>query len=85
MFAQTLQQLLGPEIFAQHANVDAVISRVATSLGLDAEGIIKSQEQLQQEAEQQAGQQSAQIAADSAAQASGQEAGAQLGQQPIQG
>ena len=33
MFAQTLQQLLGPEIFAQHANVDAVINRVATSLG----------------------------------------------------
>lgn len=83
MFAQTLQQLLGPEIFAQHANVDAVIGRVATSLGLDAEGIIKSQEQLQQEQEQAMAMQAGQVGLDSAAQAGGAEAGAAMGQQAM--
>jgi hypothetical protein len=83
MFAQTLQQLLGPEIFAQHANVDAVINRVATSLGLDSEGIIKSQEQIQQEQQQAMEAQAGQVGLDSAAQAGGQEAGAALGQQAM--
>ncbi len=83
MFAQTLQQLLGPEIFAQHANVDAVINRVATSLGLDSEGIIKSQEQIQQEQEQQMAAQAGQVGLDSAAQAGGQTAGAGMAQQAM--
>ena len=51
MFSQTLQQLLGPEIFAQHTNVDAVIDRVGTSLGVDVDGLIKNSEQLAQEEE----------------------------------
>jgi len=78
MFAQTLQQLLGPEIFAQHANVDAVINRVATSLGLDAEGIIKSQEQIQQEQQQAMAMQAGQAGLDSAAQSGGSAVGQQL-------
>jgi len=81
MFAQTLQQLLGPEIFAQHANVDAVIGRVATSLGLDSEGIIKSQEQLQQEQQQAMEAQAGQVGLDAAAQSGGAEAGAAIAQQ----
>lgn len=48
-FAQTLQQLLGPEIFAQHTNVSAVIEQIGTSLGIDTAGIIKSEQQLQME------------------------------------
>jgi hypothetical protein len=71
-FAQTLQQLLGPEIFAQHTNVGAVISQIGTSLGIETEGIIKSPEQVQQEQEQAMMQQSGQIGLDQAAQAAGQ-------------
>jgi hypothetical protein len=71
-FAQTLQQLLGPEIFAQHTNVGAVISQIGTSLGIETEGIIKSPEQIQQEQQQAMIQQSGQIGLDQAAQAAGQ-------------
>lgn len=82
MFSQTLQQLLGPEIFAQHTNVDAVISRIATSLGIDIDGLIKTQEQLQQEQEQTMLAQSGQIGLDSMAQQSGAGiAQAMMGQQ----
>jgi len=48
-FSQTLQQLLGPEIFAQYTNVPAVIDQIGTSLGIETGGIIKSQEQIEQE------------------------------------
>jgi uncharacterized membrane protein len=75
MFAQTLQQLLGAEIFAQATNVDAVIDRVATSLGVDVTGIIKDPEQRAQEQQQQAMAQSGQVGADAMAQSAGQEAG----------
>lgn len=48
-FSQTLQSLLGPEIFAQYTNVDAVIQQIGTSLGIETKGLIKTQEQIQQE------------------------------------
>ena len=77
MFAQTLQQLLGPEIFAQNTNVGAVIDRVATSLGLDTDGILKSEEDQQAEQEEammmQAGQQGLDQMAATAGQSAGQE------------
>jgi hypothetical protein len=73
-FAQTLQQLLGPEIFAQYSNVDAVIAQIGTSLGIDTEGLIKTPEQRQQEQQQAMMQQAGQAGLDTAAQAGGQAA-----------
>ena len=71
-FSQTLQSLFGPEIVAQHTNVQAVIEQIGTSLGIETEGIIKSQEQIAQEQQAAMLQQSAQIGLDSAAQGAGQ-------------
>lgn len=80
-FSQTLQQLLGPEIFAQHTNVDAVIAQIGTSLGIETKGLIKSQEQIMQEqqAAQQAAmsQQATQTGLDAAASQAGADVGAQ--------
>jgi hypothetical protein len=77
-FSQTLQQLLGPEIFAQYTNVDAVIAQIGTSLGIETKGLIKSQEQIMQEqqAQQQQAmlQQAAQTGMDTAAAGMGQQA-----------
>jgi len=78
-FAQTLQQLLGPEIFAQHTNVDAVIEQIGTSLGIETEGLIKSQEQIQMEQQQAMMQQMSQQGMGSAAEAGGKAAGEQMG------
>ena len=75
-FSQTLQGLLGPEIFAQYTNVDAVISQIGMSLGIETKGIIKSQEQIQ--AEQQAAQEQQLLQQGAGAMA--QEAGAAAGQ-----
>lgn len=85
MFAQTLQQLLGAEIFAQYTNVGAVIDRVATSLGVDVTGIIKDPQQMQQEQQAQQMQQAGQVGADSMAQSAGQTAGAMGAQQALGG
>lgn len=74
-FAQTLQQLLGPEIFSKHTNVDAVIEQIGTSLGIETAGLIKSQEQLQQEQQQAMIMQAGQQGLDSAAQQGGGMAG----------
>lgn len=71
-FSQTLQQLLGPEIFAQYTNVDAVIAQIGTSLGIETQGLIKTQEQIQAEQQQAMMQQAGQIGLDSAAGAAGQ-------------
>lgn len=42
---------LGPETVAKHINPGDYIKRVGTSLGIDMDGLVKSDEQLQQEAE----------------------------------
>jgi len=78
MFAQTLQQLLGPEIFAQNTNVGAVIDRVATSLGLDTDGLVKNQQEIQAEQEEAMMMQAGQQGLDQAAIAAGQGLGEQL-------
>lgn len=78
MFAQTLQQLLGPEIFAQNTNVGAVIDRIATSLGLNTDGIIKSAEQVQQEQQEAMMMQAGQQGLNQAAMVAGQNAGQEL-------
>ena len=80
-FSQTLQSLLGPEIFSQYTNVDAVIEQIGTSLGIETDGIIKSQEQIQQE--QQAAMMDAmtQQGAGAMAESGGKTAGEQMGAQ----
>lgn len=70
-FAQTLQQLLGPEIFAQYTNVQAVIEQVGTSLGIETNELVKSEEQIQQEKAMQMMQQASQMGMDSMAQQGG--------------
>lgn len=45
-------QLFGPEALAQYVNVNEYISRRATALGVPVEGLIKSEEELQQEQQQ---------------------------------
>lgn len=81
-FSQTLQQLLGPEIFAQYTNVDAVIEQIGTSLGIETSGLIKSQEQIQQEQQmammQQLGQQGLGAAAEAGGEIAGQDIAANL-------
>lgn len=84
-FAQTLQQLLGPEIFAQYTNVGAVIDQVGTSLGIDTKGLIKSQDQMMMEQQQAQEAQLMQQGLGAAAQAGGTEAGAMAGQAMMQG
>ena len=48
---QSIAQL-GPEVIAQYLNIPAYLSQIATSLGMDAEEIVKSQEQIQAEQQQ---------------------------------
>jgi hypothetical protein len=45
-------QPLGPEVLAKHMNPGDYISRVATSLGIDASGLVKSEDQMAQEQQQ---------------------------------
>jgi hypothetical protein len=50
-FVQTIS-MLGPEVVAQYLNVSDFIKRVAVSKQIDAEGLIKSEEQMAQEQQQ---------------------------------
>lgn len=45
-------QPLGPEVLAKYMNPGDYISRVATSLGIDAAGLVKSEDQMMQEEQQ---------------------------------
>ena len=45
-------QPLGPQVLQQYMNPGDYISRVATSLGIDAAGLVKTQEEIQQEQQQ---------------------------------
>lgn len=51
LFMKALEPL-GPQVLAQYFNPGDYISRVATSLGIDAAGLVKSEEQLQMERQQ---------------------------------
>jgi len=54
---------LGPEAVTTHMNIGDFIKRIGTALGIDLDGLVKSQEQLQQEQEAaQEAQQQAQMA-----------------------
>jgi hypothetical protein len=74
-------QPLGPEAIQKYMNVGDYITRVGTSLGMDMDGLIKSDEQMQQEEQQammmQTGQQLAPQAFDAMKE--------QMQQQPPQG
>jgi len=58
-----LQQVIGPEALAQFVNIEEYLARRAAALGIDTDGLIKSQEERQAEMQQaalaQAGQQAA--------------------------
>ena len=51
-FVQTIAQGMGPEAMAQHLNAGEFIKRLATASGIDALGLVKSQEQMTQETDQ---------------------------------
>jgi hypothetical protein len=48
-----LGQAVGPEAIAQRINIGDAITRIATSLGIDTQGLIKSDEEVQAEMQQQ--------------------------------
>jgi len=52
-FLSTLSQTLGADVIQQFVNIPDAIKRLATSEGIDPEGLIKSQEEIQQEMQQQ--------------------------------
>jgi hypothetical protein len=45
-------QPLGPQVLAQYMNAGDYISRVATSLGIDAAGLVKTQQEIDQQMQQ---------------------------------
>lgn len=59
LFVRGMAEVLGPQVLAQYLDVSDFLERRATALGIDIEGLIKSQEQMAQE--QQAAQQQALI------------------------
>ena len=52
LFIQGMTQALGPEVLQQYVNLQDYIKRRATALGIETEGLIKSQEQIAQEQQQ---------------------------------
>jgi len=68
LFIQGMTQALGPEVLAQYVNLQDYIKRRATALGIDTEGLIKSEEQIAQEMQQAQMQQMAMQAGPSAIQ-----------------
>lgn len=49
VFLTTLQQTLGPEAIQQFVNLEEVVKRLASSVGIDTLGLIKTQQDRQQE------------------------------------
>ena len=52
LFVQGMAQALGPEVLQQYVNLQDYIKRRATALGIETEGLIKTQEQIAQEMQQ---------------------------------
>ena len=48
-FAQVAANIIGPERFGQVVNADEFLSRVATGVGIDTKGLIKTQDEVQRE------------------------------------
>ena len=61
-FMSDLAGTLGAEVLAQHINLDDAIKKFAIANGVDTQGLLKDQEQIQQEQQQQMQQQFAQKA-----------------------
>ena len=61
-FMQDLAGTLGAEVLAQHINLDDAIKKFAIANGVDTQGLLKDQEQIQQEQQQAQQQQLAQQA-----------------------
>jgi len=52
LFLGGAQQIVGPQAIAQYVSVGEYFKRRATSLGVDPEGLVKTDEQIQQEMQQ---------------------------------
>lgn len=52
MFVQGMAQALGPEVLQRYVNLQDYIKRRATALGIETEGLIKTEEQIAQEMQQ---------------------------------
>lgn len=92
-FIQGAAQLLGDQ-FATYVNMSDYLKRRATSLGIDVEGLVKSEEEIEMEQQQAAQQAMAQQVAPNIANAAGKMASdnpeklqqmAQMAQQQMQG
>ena len=51
-FIGTVAQALGPDVMRQYVNVDEAVKRLATSIGIDTNNLVKSQEQIAAEMQQ---------------------------------
>jgi hypothetical protein len=52
LFIRGMADALGPEVLQQYVNLQDYIKRRATALGIDTEGLIKTEEQIAQEMQQ---------------------------------
>ena len=52
LFIRGMAEALGPEVLSQYVNLQDYIKRRATALGIDTEGLIKTEEQIAQEMQQ---------------------------------
>ena len=52
MFVQGMAQALGPEVLQRYVNLQDYIKRRATALGIETEGLIKTEQQIAQEMQQ---------------------------------
>jgi hypothetical protein len=52
LFIKGMAEALGPEVLQQYVNLQDYIKRRATALGIDTEGLIKTEEQIAQEMQQ---------------------------------
>lgn len=52
-FLTTMQNLLGPQMFAQYINASDASSRLAAAIGINSEGLVKDQTSLAQQQQQQ--------------------------------
>lgn len=52
LFLQGMMNIIPPEVIAQYVNIGDYVKRRATAVGIDTEGLIKTEEQMAQEAAQ---------------------------------
>ncbi len=80
-FLKTLTDVFGPEVLLTYVNATNAITRYATSIGIDTDGLVKSEEEVQAAQQQAQMQQLAQSVAPQAVQQFGQIAKQQMAQQ----